>query len=290
MSEPDGEKRDWNPIVLASLVGVVFLLGLVWYFSANRSPDQDRLRNPQLQSDQSKPSELCSDSGVYAIIKQQLFERAAQVRGRDQAIFSSLAGTAVLRMENPVMESEDTASRVINCSGSMSIELPPGMAVAGGSGSLTADVDYVIGLPGDAGNMTVQVRNADPVVASLATVEQAEEPPPAEGNTVEENVAASVSANVQPGPPSFDCARAQTPGEIAVCGDNGLAALDLNMTTQYRRALAVASPAQTRLLQTTRNRFLAYRDHCLDRACIANGYVGRMREIRDIMEGRTPAR
>jgi hypothetical protein len=297
MSEPDGEKRDWNPILLASLVGVVILLALIWYFSANRSPDQDRLRNPQLQSDQSEPIELCSDSEVYAIIKQQLFARAAQVRGRDQAVFDKLAGTAVLRMEKPVMEGEDTANRLVNCSGSMSIELPSGVAVAGGNSTLTANVDYTLGLPGDAGSLTVQVRNADAVVASLATVEQVEEPPAPDGNTVDENVAASVSANVQPGPPgaspgrpSFDCARAQSPGEIAVCGDSGLAALDLNMTTQYRRALAVASPAQTRLLQTTRDRFIAYRDHCPDRTCIANAYLGRMREIRDIMEGRAPNR
>jgi hypothetical protein len=299
VSGPDDEQRDWNPVLLASLVGVLILIALVWHFSANRSPDQDKLTNPQIaQTDQSKASEVCSASDVYANIKQQLFERAAQVRGRDQDVFARLAAAAVLRMENPVMESEDTAARVINCSGSMSIELPPDMAVASGNGSLTTDVDYVVQLPGDAAGMTVQVRNTDAIIASLATVQQVEEPVAAEGNVVEGNVAASESANVQPGPPSaspgrpsFDCARAQTPGEIAVCGDSGLAALDLNMSTQYRRALAVASPDQTRLLQSSRNRFLAYRDHCPDRTCIANAYLGRMREIRDIMEGRaTPSR
>ena len=41
----------------------------------------------------------------------------------------------------------------------------------------------------------------------------------------------------------------------------------------------------------TRDRFLAYRDRCPNRQCIADAYVGRMREIRDIMEGRlTPSR
>jgi hypothetical protein len=40
------------------------------------------------------------------------------------------------------------------------------------------------------------------------------------------------------------------------------------------------------LLQSTRNRFVAYRDRCPNRQCIADAYLSRMREIRDIMEGR----
>jgi len=39
-------------------------------------------------------------------------------------------------------------------------------------------------------------------------------------------------------------------------------------------------------LQSTRDRFLAYRDRCTNRQCIGDAYTGRMREIRDIMEGR----
>jgi uncharacterized protein len=71
-----------------------------------------------------------------------------------------------------------------------------------------------------------------------------------------------------------------------VCADSGLSALDLNMATQYGRALPTASPDQRDLLRDTARRFYAFRDNCPDRQCIANAYVGRMREIRDIMEGR----
>jgi uncharacterized protein len=86
--------------------------------------------------------------------------------------------------------------------------------------------------------------------------------------------------------PSFDCTKAHTKGEIAVCANSGLAALDRNMAAQYGRAVATASPEQKALLRRTRDRFLAYRDRCPNRACIGEAYVGRMREIRDIMEGR----
>ena len=58
------------------------------------------------------------------------------------------------------------------------------------------------------------------------------------------------------------------------------------MATQYGQAIAKASAEQKVMLQRTRNRFLAYRDGCPSNSCIGDAYIGRMREIRDIMEGR----
>jgi uncharacterized protein len=143
----------------------------------------------------------------------------------------------------------------------------------------------------------VEVRNAESLVTALATIEETAEVDPLAplGNAVapEGNVAAVESANkavgpatASPGRPSFDCANARTSGEAAVCADSGLAALDVNLATEYRRALSAATPGQRQLLQSTRDRFLAYRDRCPSRQCMADAYVGRMREVRDIMEGR----
>ena len=153
------------------------------------------------------------------------------------------------------------------------------------------------------GGNAVELRSADAIIAQLSTLTRVAEPAPAapEANeaapeTAEGNVAASVSANVRPGPPSaypgrpsFDCDRARSRGEIAVCSDSGLSSLDLNMATQYGRALASASPEERTVLEQTRARFLGYRDRCRDTQCIAEAYLGRMREIRDIMEGRWQA-
>ena len=71
-----------------------------------------------------------------------------------------------------------------------------------------------------------------------------------------------------------------------MCSDAGLAALDRNMSAQFGRAMTSGSPEQQALLRRTRGRFLGYRDRCPDTRCVGDAYVGRMREIRDIMEGR----
>ena len=86
--------------------------------------------------------------------------------------------------------------------------------------------------------------------------------------------------------PSFNCRSARTRGEIAVCSDPGLAALDRQMAAQFSTAMAQGDSRQRSLLQRTRNDFLRYRDNCPTNGCIAETYRGRMREIRDISSGR----
>ena len=289
--------RRLNPTLIALIGGIVILVLLVAYFATNRNADQDKLTGNELSQavTPGQSAKTCDSSATYNLIKKELFRSAAQTRGSDQAAFEQIAGIAVVRMENAVMESEDESGGSIDCSGLLSLDLPPGVALADGRRNLMSNIDYSI-----QPNGAVVLRNADALIGPLTTltrVAQAQQPPAgAEMNDVakvEEDTAASVSANVQPGPastypgrPSFDCAGARSQSEIAVCSDSGLSALDVTMATQYRRALGAATPDQRALLQNSRDRFLDYRERCPNRKCIGDAYVGRMREIRDIMEGR----
>jgi len=292
MTEPVPGGSRVNLILFALLGGIVVLLAILWFVGGNRSPDQDKLSNPQVeQRAETDSSKLCSAGATYDLVKRELFRRAAEMRGNNEPAYQQIATAAVVRVENPVMEGEESGSGAINCSGTFYLDLPPGVVAAGNRANLSAELDYTVT------GGSVALRNADAMIASLASLTRVAQlsaaAPTVNPAAPQENVAASVSANVQPGPattapgrPSFDCARAGTRGEIAVCSDSGLAALDLNMATQYRRSLVSASPLQKQQLQATRDRFLAYRDRCPNRQCMADAYVGRMREIRDIMEGR----
>jgi hypothetical protein len=297
--------RRLNPTLLALLAGLVVLVLLIAYFASNRNPDQDKLKDAQVAQRQASaaPEKRCASNATYELIKRELFRRAAQMRGSDQAAYDKLAAYAVVRMENPVLESENAASGGVNCAGSLSLDLPPGVAVVGGRRTLTSDIDYTVQPAADGSGTVVLLRNADAIVAPLATLARVSAPAqqpsgPAETNGLapeqpEPNVGQSESAAVEPGPPSdypgrpsFDCSKAHSRSEIAVCSDSGLSALDVNMARQYNRSVGAATPAQRALLERTRDRFLSYRDRCPDRQCMADAYVGRMREIRDIMEGR----
>jgi hypothetical protein len=291
-------RRRINPTIVALVGGIAVLLLSIAYFATNRNPDQDKLSdnlvsNELAQTREAAPEKRCSSQTTYDLIKRELFRRAAEQRGNNQAAYDQLAGYAVVRMENAVLESENSASGALNCSGSLSLDLPPDVVAAGDKRTLRADIDYTLDV-----SSGLTLRNADAIIGALATLSHtAPLPEMPDANAVvpesEGNVAASESARTQPSPPiaypgrpSFDCSAARSRGEIAVCSDSGLSALDLNMTTQYHRAQSMASPEQQALLEQTGRRFSAYRDRCPDRQCIADAYLGRMREIRDIMEGR----
>jgi uncharacterized protein YecT (DUF1311 family) len=303
VTEPGGPKteRRVNPTLIALLGGVAVLILIIAFFAVNRSPNQDRLTDNEVvqTAPPANPAKRCASAATYDMIKRDLFRRAAQMRGSDQAAYDKLAAYAVVRMENPVLESQNTDTGMVNCSGTLSLDLPPGVSVAGGRRTLTADVDYSIQPAADGSGDVVLLKNADSIIEALSTLARAAQPvaepaAPAESNAVAPvdplaptpSAPPSTKAPSYSGRPSFDCANAKTSGEVAVCSDSTLSSMDVRMANQYRSALAAATPAQRALLQSTRNRFLAWRDRCPDRACIAGTYSGRMREIRDIMEGR----
>jgi uncharacterized protein YecT (DUF1311 family) len=315
IGDEDPVPRRTNWTIIALLAGLALVALMAAYFSTRGNQDQDKLTNSTVATGSPRPTnreKLCASSATYDLIKRELFRRASQLRGSDEAAFDRLSSVAVVRMDNPVMESQDTSTGAVNCSGSLSLDLPPGVQVVGGRRTLSSEVDYTVTMAADGSGPVVLLKNADAIVTPLATIaqvvpQQGGEPQQApetdEGTQGEGNPgqagsgqgaqAPAVPQSQQPAAPrpqtarpSFDCASARTRGEVAVCNEAGLAALDRQMAAQYSRAFAVASPEERQILRQTAQRFYAYRDRCTTNACIGDAYTGRMREIRDIMEGR----
>src|SRR5215213_6670329 len=165
-NDPHRPARRLNWTTIALVGGLVALVLLIVYFAATRNPDQDKLVGNEVTEVQPDQSEkLCSSKATYDLIKRELFRRAAQLRGSDQAAYDQLAAVAVLRMDNAVMESEDGTTGAVNCSGSLSLDLPPGVAVPGGRRTLISDIDYAVQPGGNA----VELRGADTIIAQLST-------------------------------------------------------------------------------------------------------------------------
>lgn len=311
-------------LILAGLVALVLII----LFAVNLvrgGPGQDRLDEGNSASASSEPGNStaaadpaarCATRQTYDQVKAELFRQASATRGNDQAVFDRLSGYATLRMENPVLKRQDEGLGTLVCSGRTSIDLPPGLVVAGGRNSLTADLDYALQNAADGSGQVVTLAGADAITVPLATLARAGAAQPADTNAVEPSSAPEATLPSPPvvpdGPPTpqpipapraetpppaptperassspaFNCRYARTRGEIAVCSDDGLALLDRRMTSVYVDALRQGTPEQDALLRRTRDRFLGYRDRCTDNGCIAGAYRDRIREISDIMAGR----
>ena len=303
--------RRINPaIIAAAALGLLVLVLLILILVRRGESDQDRLSDDAVATTaETGPQARCASQATYDRIKTELFRQAAQVRQSDQAAFDRIAAYASVRMADPVLRAHDKELGTIRCGGRLSIDLPPNVAVVGGRRTLSADIDYVLQPAADGSGDVVMLEGVDSIVIPLATLAGSGSAPPpaaelAPGQmdappgevTVDEpqppdDLAEPPAAQDSAPPPtasarpSFNCRYARTRGEIAVCSDGGLAALDRQMAAQYYRAISAASPRQRQLLRSTRDEFLRFRDRCTNNGCIAETYRGRMREIRDIMRG-----
>ena len=294
--------RRLSPTVIAAIALAVLVLIIVGaILLRGGSAEDDRLTNAATSA-REDPEKRCSSQATYDLVKRDLFRRAAALRGSDQATFDKLVSYSSLRVEAPLLQDQNDDVGSVTCNATITLDLPPGVAVVGGRRSLSADVLYTIQPAADGSGNVLTLANADGIITPLATltrVEQPSEKPLDQMNSVEPipgevspidplapAPAPGVAAPAQPGTnPSFDCGSARTAGEIAVCNDPRLAALDRRMAAQFRSALADASPQQRAILNQTRDSFLRYRDQCPSNSCVAETYQGRMREIRDIMRG-----
>ena len=313
--EPDWDERVGGPMqrlsptVLAAIaLGALILLIVGMMVVGNRSSDDDRLTN-EGRAAQENPEQRCASQATYNLIKRDLFRQASTLRGSGQAAFDSIAASSSIRVEAPLLRDDNASSGSVTCNATVTIDLPPGLAVTGGRKTLSADVLYTVEPAADSSGNVVTLTNAEEIVTPLATLGRIAavqtdplssavnevapvdplapvvEPAPATGEPIGRELA---TANAQP---SFNCANARSPGEVAICNDPGLAALDRQMAARFGSALSDADPEQRALLTRTRDSFLRYRDQCDSNSCIADTYRGRMQEIRDIMTGNwTPRR
>lgn len=307
-------------VVILAVLAVLLLAGWMAYRMTRAGPGEDRLDEGEVGTagETATADQRCGSQQTYDLVKRELFRRAAQVRGSDSNAFDQLSGYAVVRVTSPVVRRQDEELGTLVCSGTIALDLPPGVSVVGGRRTLTAQADYALQPAADRSGDVVTLSGADSIVVPLATlarvggqpglpeqgtapqpsppaVPTAPVPPaapsaPAPAANPREDTAPAPTAQ-EPAPqvaarPSFNCANARTRGEIAVCRSDRLATLDRRMSAEFFGAVRQANPEQRALLQRTRGTFLAYRDRCTSDVCIAGAYNDRIREIRDIINDR----
>jgi curved DNA-binding protein CbpA len=152
------------------------------------------------------PAALCRSPATADQIKRELFRRAAEIRGRDQAAFDRIAGASLIRINLPELRQTDANLGTVRCQAWVELDLPPGLGVLDGRRNLMADIRYTV-KPGADGKSSVSVSNEGLIVTPLVTLAQVsradDEPlpepvvqPPAEAQPLDEPPPAPL-----PGPP-----------------------------------------------------------------------------------------
>jgi uncharacterized protein len=87
--------------------------------------------------------------------------------------------------------------------------------------------------------------------------------------------------------PSFDCNGATTTIERTLCSDAALGDLDRILDEKYERLKSAGAGGD--VLLSTQRLWLAQRNACADRDCLAEAYRNRIRELDETIRGDTPA-
>ena len=157
-------------VIAALVVGLVTLLVFV-LSGRNSGAAKDALREDRiLAASLSKPDKRCTSARTYDLVKQELFRSAVELRGSDQAAFDRLSAYSSARMERPLVRRHDKELGTIRCSGRLSLDLPPGVAVIGGRRTLTANVDYILQPAADGSGDVVMLEGDAPITVPLATL------------------------------------------------------------------------------------------------------------------------
>ena len=117
------------------------------------------------------PVAHCRSNATAEQIKSELFRRAAEIRGRDQAAFARIASYSNMRIELPELRQADPKLGTVRCQAWVELDLPPGVAVLDGRRNLMADIRYTV-TPGAGGKGTVSVSNEGLIVTPLVTLAQ----------------------------------------------------------------------------------------------------------------------
>lgn len=255
------------------------------------------------------PHVLCTLPVVSDIIKNALFNRAAQLRrGNSAADFGSLATLSVLRFDLSALSAK-VEDGVVNCDAVVALDLPARLKVEGrGFEGVSGRIGYSLKPACSGAGGMIRLTAMDSIVPVLATAAPAAErlvraapsisaPDPSSAPDPDltnepPTIASAVPPTAQPAPrressplqqPSFSCRAAQTLAARLVCNSPRLAQVDRELASLYGRAASDASKVP--LLVPADARFLAIRDACSSEQCVLSAYLGAINEIQQIQAG-----
>ena len=324
-THPDQPKPLRSRLAPAAAIGVTLLaVGMVVFAispptipsPASRSrPPADlpavNVARPVLAKATERPAKqaagACADSSAGRLIKDELFRRAGGLRGADHDQLSQVAGHASVRIDSA--RPKVGQDGIVDCSGWIALDLPPGLVVDGGRTNLNAELSYA--LAHVRGRMKIASLSGEGrLVQTLATLGPA--PREAEPDKPIEPVQVAAAAvrkapivvaeakrptpaatervrgpqSKAPAVPAWASACRGSRADQIVCASTNLSSLDRQLSLLYRQSWNQADEKRRAALLGTRQRFNDRRDACVSPNCMTTAYLSRLKEISDIMAGR----
>ena len=152
--------RPFSTTAAILVAGVLALLLIVYVFAGGGAAQADR-------------SHHCTSAQALDEVKAELFRRAAAIRGTTGPGFTNVANYSAIHADSRLLRRHHAGSATVTCSGTLALDLPPGVAVVGGRRSLAGALTYNLAPAGDGTARLLTLSKADQIVIPLATLSNA---------------------------------------------------------------------------------------------------------------------
>lgn len=226
--------------------------------------------------DNASPSgadQKCASQMTYDAIKKSLFDAARKKVTTNPLPLGSLQNASVVRMTAPLVVNDNPQLQRTDCSGQLSLMLPPSASSAfGGSNMLQSAVQYAVQQAADHSGVVVQLSGADAISDQLATATDLVAQHKAMGGGTDASATPFAGKTYNP---SFDCGGKLTNAMRMICQDEDLAGMDRDLNAAYQQKKAATPKPDLPALIQAQRAFLKSRDNCPDTDCMKDIYSKR---------------
>lgn len=239
------------------------------------------------------PEKICVSTETSDQLKRVIFSNAREQTSNDPTLFNDLERLTKIRLEMPLLQSNDIVLKRVECKARVVLDLPVGVREAFGRVSFVrADVDYSVQPAADAKGNVYEISGGEALIQQLATTDisgwvtsgspKVYDNGPADAHAAATVATAPVMSNEAStaGPSyrtSYDCAKAAIYAEVAVCKSDELATLDLQLAARYKSVREdFAGATDYNALVESQRAWIRERNACSTEQCLLGSYVKRL--------------
>jgi uncharacterized protein YecT (DUF1311 family) len=220
---------------------------------------------PEPAAASSDGTDICGSQPTYNSVKDIIFDEAIKQAGGNPVPLNDLRRGVSVRMEFPLVKGINEQLKRTDCSGRLTLGLPPGVSSAfGGEPALKADLTYSVQPAADGNGAVITAEGIQYLVGQLVAADSL--------RSAQKLAQSGGPQTVKTYNPSFDCGARLSNIERMICQDESLAGKDRDLSAGFKQFLSYLSGAERSEALANQRELLQQRARCADTQCVNDWY------------------
>lgn len=216
---------------------------------------------------------ICGSQDTYNSVKDIVFDQAIEQAGGNPVPLNDQRRGVSVRMEFPLVKGINDQLKRTDCSGRLTLGLPPGLSSAfDGETVLKADLSYSVQPAADGNGSVITAEGIQYLVSQLVAANAL--------RSAQKLAKSGGPQIVRTFNPSFSCGARLSNVERMICQDEALAKKDRELSTAFKQKLTFYTGADRNNLLASQRQLLGERARCPDIQCVSDWYNVALNDFR----------